>query len=68
MYLCMNKGSRTSMHRSQWAEKIQNQGNCKDKGNKYFLKQFLKQIVTQRIKIPLSEEVLFKKGIPPATV
>lgn len=33
MYLCMNKGSRTSMHRSQWAEKIQNQGNCKDKGN-----------------------------------
>ena len=28
--LCMNKGSHTSMHRSQWAEKIQNQGNFKD--------------------------------------
>ena len=22
MYLCMNKGSRTSMHRSQWAQKF----------------------------------------------
>ena len=33
MYLCMNEGSHTSMHRSQWAEKTQNQGNCKDKGN-----------------------------------